>query len=81
MVMKIRTYPKTYSSQTLGRVMAVDQNEADFKDEEAEFHPRCTLSRRSREVSAKIMMSHPFTSTMQTANLKMLFTERLAHAA
>ena len=46
MATRSRTYPKTYGSQTLGGVMAVDQSEADFEDEEAEFRKVYTIMRK-----------------------------------
>ena len=80
MVMRSRTYPNTNGSKMLGDAMAVDQIEADFEHGEAEFRKVYTIM-QSREASAKIMMSHPFTSTMQTASLTMLLAEILVHAA
>eukprot|EP00904_Undaria_pinnatifida_P007825 jgi/Undpi1/4172/HiC_scaffold_16.g07539.m1 len=46
MATRSRTYPKTYGSQTLGGVMAVDQSEADFEDEEAEFRKVYTIMQK-----------------------------------
>ena len=45
MVMRSRTYPKTYGSQKLGEVTAVDQSKADLEDE-AEFRKVYTIMQK-----------------------------------